>query len=126
MAVPDYFAVVAMIGWQTGGKPPLGPGDCNPLAQRIIYGRRTAAAHRQLTLTITSNPLGTRTTGISLARRLFVARLDGRGGLPRQGSSTKLRGGGSAGATQDRVGGVSEIRFAAPASLCVAAQETAR
>jgi hypothetical protein len=26
MAVPDYFAVVAMIGWQTGGKPPLGPG----------------------------------------------------------------------------------------------------
>jgi hypothetical protein len=67
MAVPDYFAVVAMIGWQTGGKPPLGPGDCNPLAQRIIYGRRTAAAHRQLTLTI-SSPLGTRTTGISLAR----------------------------------------------------------
>ena len=24
MAVPDYFAVVAMIGWQTGGKPHWG------------------------------------------------------------------------------------------------------
>ena len=126
MAVPDYFAVVAMIGWQTGGKPPLGPGDCNPLAQRIIYGRRTAAAHRQLTLTISKSAGDPHDWYLTRARRLFVARLDGRGGLPRQGSSTKLRGGGSAGATQDRVGGVSEIRFAAPASLCVAAQETAR